>query len=55
MNRQLTLSNNRKTPEGIHDTIARLSVLRDARSEMLRQQSTAPTAPEHFSSFALNS
>jgi len=55
MNRQLTASNNRKTPEGIHDTIARLSVLRDARSEMLRQQSAAPTAPEHFSSFALNS
>jgi len=54
MNRQLTLSNTRKSPEGIHDSIERLSVLRDAWSEMLRQQSAAPAAPEHFSSFTLN-
>ena len=52
MDRQLTHSNNRKSPEGIHDTIERLSVLRDAWSEMLRQESAAP---EHFNSFALNS
>jgi flagellar protein FliS len=52
MNRQLTLSNTRKLPEGIHDTVERLSVLRDAWSEMLRQQITAP---ESFSSFTLNS
>ena len=55
MNRQLTISNTRKSPEGIHDTITRLSVLRDAWSEMLRQQSSAPAAPENFSSFAFNS
>ena len=52
MNGQLTLSNIRKTPEGIHDTIQRLSVLRDAWSEMLRQQTAAP---EPLSPFALNS
>jgi flagellar secretion chaperone FliS len=38
MNRQLTLSNTRKRPEGIQDTIQRLSVLRDAWNEMLRRQ-----------------
>ena len=54
MDRQLTLSNTRKSPEGIHDTIERLSVLRGAWSDMLRQQSVAPAAPEHFSTFALN-
>ena len=52
MNGQLTLSNIRKTPEGIHETIQRLSVLRDAWSEMLRQQTAAP---EPLSPFALNS
>ena len=55
MDRQLNLSNRRKSPEGIHDTIKRLSLLRDAWSEMLRQQSAAPAAPEHFSSFSFNS
>jgi flagellar secretion chaperone FliS len=55
MDRQLTLSNTRKSREGIHDAIERLSVLRDAWSEMLRQQGALPSAPEHFSSFALNS
>lgn len=54
MDRQLTLSNTRKWPGGIHDTIERLSVLRGAWSDMLRQQSTAPAAPEHFSTFTLN-
>ena len=54
MHRQLTVSNTRKSPEDIHDTIKRLSVLRDAWSEMLRQQS-APATPQHYSSFALNS
>ena len=53
MDRQLTVSNTRKTPEGIHDTIERLSVLRNAWSEMLRQQSAAPTPPQHLNSFAL--
>ena len=55
MDRQLTLSNTRKSPEGIHDTIERLSVLRGAWSDMLRQQSAAPAAPEHFNTFTLNS
>jgi flagellar protein FliS len=55
MNRQLTISNTRKSPEGIHDTVKRLSVLRDAWSEMLRQQNAASPAPEYFSNFALNS
>lgn len=55
MNRQLTHSNARKSPEGIHDTIKRLSVLRDAWSEMLRQQRAAPAAPAEFGSFSLNS
>jgi flagellar secretion chaperone FliS len=55
MNHQLTLSNTRKSPEGIQDSIERLSVLRDAWSEMLRQQGAAPAAMEHFSSFAYNS
>ena len=41
MNRQLTASNMQKTPEGIHDTINRLSVLRDAWSQMLQQQQAA--------------
>jgi len=55
MNRQLNLSNRRKSPEGIHDTIKRLSVLRDAWSEMLRQQGAAPAAPEHSGNFSLTS
>jgi len=47
MQRQLTLSNNQKKPEGIHDTVRRLSILRDAWSEMLRQQSqtNGPATP----------
>jgi flagellar protein FliS len=55
MHRQLTVSNTRKSPEGIHDAIKRLSVLRDAWSEMLHQQNATPAAPEHFSSFAFTS
>ncbi len=42
MNRQLLQSNARKTPDGIHDTIRRLTVLRDAWNEMLRRQKDAP-------------
>ena len=44
MNRQLLRSNARKTPEGIHDTIRRLGILRDAWSEMLRRQQEAALA-----------
>lgn len=46
MNHQLVVSNIHKTPDGIHDTIHRLSILRDAWSEMLRQQTVAPVAAE---------
>jgi flagellar secretion chaperone FliS len=52
MHRQLTLSNTRKTPEGIHDNISRLTVLRDAWSQMLRQQGSGPGSPEPFSALA---
>jgi flagellar protein FliS len=55
MNSQLNLSNRRKSPEGIHDTIKRLSVLRDAWRDMLRQEGAAPAAPEQFSSFSHSS
>jgi flagellar protein FliS len=55
MDRQLTVSNTRKSPEGIHDTIKRLSILRDAWSEMLRQQVTAPAVTQYSGSFTLSS
>jgi flagellar secretion chaperone FliS len=55
MNRQLTLSNTRKSPEGIHDTIKRLSVLRDAWNEMLQRQSQDATSPVSFDGFAVAS
>jgi len=55
MDRQLTLSNTRKSPECIHDTIERLSVLRGAWSEMLRRQNAVPDAPQYSNTFALNS
>jgi len=38
MHRQLTASNIRKSPEGIHDTLERLTILRSAWDEMLQQQ-----------------
>ena len=44
MNRQLTESNMQKTPDGINDTINRLSVLRDAWSQMLQQQAASPAS-----------
>ena len=53
MNRQLTFSNIRKSPEGIHDTVKRLSVLRDAWSEMLRQQSGYSAGSEPFGALAV--
>lgn len=55
MHRQLLLSNARKTPEGIHDTVRRLSVLREAWTEMLRRQENAPAAPGPFVAFAATS
>jgi flagellar protein FliS len=42
MFRRLHESNMRKSRDGIEETIARLTVLRDAWSEMLRQQGHAP-------------
>jgi flagellar protein FliS len=55
MNCQLTLSNTHKSPDGIHDAIRRLSVLRDAWSEMLRQQGNLSSAPASFGSLAVSS
>jgi flagellar protein FliS len=51
MNRQLLRSNASKTPDGIHDTIRRLGILREAWSEMLRRQKSADP-PESFQAFA---
>ena len=55
MNRQLTYSNIRKSPEGIHDTVKRLSVLRDAWSEMLRRHYVAPGPAEPMRTLAFSS
>ena len=55
MNQQLILSNTRKSPEGIHDTISRLSVLRDAWSEMLRQQAGLSAPSISFGEMVLQS
>jgi flagellar secretion chaperone FliS len=53
MYRQLTLSNTRKTPAGIKDTIHRLTVLRDAWNEMLRRQEAERPAPEPYEALAV--
>ena len=55
MHRQLTISNTRKSPEGIKDTLQRLSILRDAWGEMLRRQGSTPAVPEPFAALAANS
>jgi len=52
MNRQLTLSNIHKTPEGIHDTIRRLSVLRDAWNEIQHHHDQAQTRQQPYEAFA---
>jgi flagellar protein FliS len=44
MNRQLLQSNARKTPDGIQDTLERLTALRDAWREMLRRQGAGAAA-----------
>src|SRR5580692_37558 len=46
MHRRLTQSNNRKSPEGIRETIQRLTVLRDAWGQMLRENGGLRPAPE---------
>ena len=46
MDDRLMESNLRKSPEGIRDTIRRLTILRDAWQEMLRQPTTESTRHE---------
>ena len=47
MDERLMESNLRQTPEGIHDTIRRLTILRDAWQEMLqRRAAEADRSPE---------
>jgi flagellin-specific chaperone FliS len=48
MHRQLTLSNLHKAPEGIRDTLARLTTLRDAWSEMLRRNQSGQRAAQQI-------
>ncbi len=52
MDRQLMLSNVHKTPAGIQDTIRRLSILRDAWSEMLHQQAAPAAVPGPFAALS---
>jgi flagellar protein FliS len=49
MDSQLMQSNLRKKPDGIQDTLNRLTVLRDAWGEMLRQQAERFDSPMHAS------
>ena len=46
------MSNTRKTPEGIHDTIRRLSVLRDAWNEIQRRQEQTQNQERPYEAFA---
>ena len=48
LHRRLTLSNARKSPEGIREALGHISVLRDAWSEMLRRESGVAPAVEPF-------
>jgi flagellar protein FliS len=50
MDDQLMESNMRKTPEGIRDTIRRLTILRDAWQEMLQRRSTEAHQPREATS-----
>jgi flagellar secretion chaperone FliS len=52
MHRQLVFSNTRKKPEGIQDTIDRLTTLRDAWTEMLRRQENQPSAEDSCGALA---
>ena len=53
MDDRLTESNFRKSPEGIHDAIRRLTILRDAWQEMLgRHAAQAVVSEERTSLFA---
>lgn len=42
MDDRLIESNLRKTPDGIHDTVRRLTILREAWQEMLRRSAVSP-------------
>jgi flagellar protein FliS len=46
MDRQLTMSNARKTPEGIRDTLKRLTTLRDSWSRVQHSPSATTPTPE---------
>lgn len=46
--RRLEESNRKKQPEGIHEVIRRLTLLRDAWATMLRKEDPSPTAAESF-------
>jgi len=52
MDNQLTHSNVQKTPEGIHDTIGRLSTLADAWRTMLGQRGNAYPEPASYASLS---
>ena len=53
MDDRLTESNRSKTPAGIHDTIKRLTILREAWSEMMQRQTTSESEP--FGEFSMAS
>lgn len=50
MDDRLTESNLRKTPEGIRDTISRLTVLRDAWQEMLQRRTVESAQTVEYAS-----
>lgn len=50
MDDRLMESNLNKTPEGIHDTIRRLTVLRDAWQEMLQRRTVESAQPAEYAS-----
>jgi flagellar protein FliS len=52
MDMQLTHSNASKLPEGIHDTLQRLSTLRDAWRTMLMQRGSAQREPAPYAPLA---
>jgi flagellin-specific chaperone FliS len=52
MDRQLVRSNIQKAPEGVRDTLRRLTTLRNAWAEMLRRQETDPHGSGPFEALA---
>lgn len=49
MDDRLNESNVRKTPEGIRDTIRRLTIIRDAWQQMLQRRASETAHPREFS------